>query len=373
MLDAGAAVVAALGLHAHIDVTPGNAVAGQVLILSGTQSMVASGHHVVAWQWSIVDGGGIVSGFTGAGDSAIVLATPSGAGRFSVRLTVTDNTGLASATISAIDVAAASPAPNFQGLWWNTPAESESGWGINFAHQGDVIFATWFTYDANGKAWWLSMTANRTAANTFTGTLYRTTGPPLSAVPFNPAQVQRTAVGVATLTFADGNNGSFDYAVNGIAQTKQITREVFGPLPTCTFGGQSNLALATNYQDLWYAAPAESEAGWGVNFTQEGDVIFATWFTYDVDGTPTWLSAVLAKTGTGVYSGNLIRSAGPPFNAVPFNPNAVTRTVVGTATVTFANGNAASFAYQVNAGGNVVTQVKAITREVFRTPGTACQ
>ena len=53
---------------------------------------------------------------------------------------------------------------NYQGLFWNAPAGSESGWGINFAHQGDVIFATWFTYDATGKALWLSMTANKTAA-----------------------------------------------------------------------------------------------------------------------------------------------------------------------------------------------------------------
>ena len=40
---------------------------------------------------------------------------------------------------------------NFQGLWWNAPAGSESGWGINFAHQGDVIFATWFTHDAMAR------------------------------------------------------------------------------------------------------------------------------------------------------------------------------------------------------------------------------
>ena len=42
----------------------------------------------------------------------------------------------------------ASSAPNYQGLWWNAPPNSESGWGINLTHQGDVIFATWFTYDA---------------------------------------------------------------------------------------------------------------------------------------------------------------------------------------------------------------------------------
>ncbi|TMG87516.1 MAG: hypothetical protein E6H78_01000, partial [Betaproteobacteria bacterium] len=51
-----------------------------------------------------------------------------------------------------VQVIAAGPA-NYEGLWWKSPAESESGWGINFAHQGDTIFATWFTYDLTGKAW----------------------------------------------------------------------------------------------------------------------------------------------------------------------------------------------------------------------------
>src|SRR5262249_40371998 len=29
---------------------------------------------------------------------------------------------------------------NYQGLWWAAPAGSQSGWGLNLAHQGDVIF-----------------------------------------------------------------------------------------------------------------------------------------------------------------------------------------------------------------------------------------
>ena len=41
---------------------------------------------------------------------------------------------------------------NYQDLWWN-PAES--GWGINLAHQGDILFATWFTYRAGGRGQWL--------------------------------------------------------------------------------------------------------------------------------------------------------------------------------------------------------------------------
>jgi hypothetical protein len=36
-------------------------------------------------------------------------------------------------------------------------------------------------------------------------------------------------VGSVTLTFADGNSAAFAYTVNGISQTKPITRQVFRP------------------------------------------------------------------------------------------------------------------------------------------------
>ncbi len=49
---------------------------------------------------------------------------------------------------------------NYQGLWWKSPGGSEDGWGINFAHQGKTIFGTWFTYDATGKGWWLTLIAD---------------------------------------------------------------------------------------------------------------------------------------------------------------------------------------------------------------------
>lgn len=259
--------------------------------------------------------------------------------------------------------------PSYQGLWWNAPAGSESGWGINFEHEGDVIFATWFTYDSTGKEWWLSMTANQTPAGTYAGTLYQTNGPAFNAVPFNPSAVTLTAKGTGTLTFGDTSNGTFAYTVNGITQSKSITRQVFGQQPVCTFGAQSNLALATNYQGLWWNTPGGSESGWGINFSHQGDTIFATWFTYGADGTPLWLSVTAGKTATGIYSGTLYQTAGPAFSAVPFTPAAVTLMPVGTATFTFANGNSATFAYTVNG----ISQTKTITRQVLRSPGTACQ
>jgi len=263
----------------------------------------------------------------------------------------------------------AAAAVNYGGLWWNAPAGSESGWAINLVHEGDIIFATWFTYDINGKAWWLAMTANRMADGTYAGTLYSTRGPPFSAMPFDPAAVVATPVGTGTLSFTDANNGAFAYAVNGVAQTKTLTREVFGPLPTCTFASPIDPALASNYQDLWWAQPAGSESGWGVNLTQQGSIIFVTWFTYDETGAPLWLAATTTPTSPMSFTGTLYRTSGPPFFSVPFNPASVTLTPVGSVMITFVTGNSATFAYTVNG----ISQSKSITREILVAPGTLCQ
>jgi hypothetical protein len=267
-------------------------------------------------------------------------------------------------------------AVNYQGLWFN-PAES--GWGINFAHQGDIIFASWFTFDATGKDWWLVLIATKAAANTYTGQIFQaTSGPAFNAVPFpaqgTPGGLVGGPVGTGTLTFTDGNNASFAYTVNSMSQTKAITRQLFGPQPVCTFGAQADLTLATNYTDMWWAAPAGSEAGWGINLAHQGDIIFATWFTFAQDHTPMWLVVQATKTAPGTYAGTQVfRLSGPAFSAVPFPPigapGGPTGVVVGTATFTFANGNSATFAYTVDG----VAQTKTITRQVFANPGTVCQ
>ncbi len=269
--------------------------------------------------------------------------------------------------VSPAEAAAASP-PNYQGLWWNSPADSESGWGINLAHQGDAIFTTWFTFDTAGDGWWLSMTATRTAEGTYAGTLYETAGPAFNAMPFDPAKVTRTVVGNGTLVFRDADNGTFSYTVNGVQQSKPITRFVFGTVPACTYAARPDLAAATNYQDLWWAAGG-TESGWGINLAHQGDSIALTWFTYDRDGTPLWLSAAATRIAPRLYGGSLIRTTGPAFSAVPFDPARVTRTVAGTVTLSFGSGKAATVAYTLDG----VTQVKAIARLQFVPPaGTVC-
>jgi serine protease len=292
--------------------------------------------------------------------------------------TATCGAGIVDATAAVQSAQSIDQLPeNFGGLWWNSPGGSEAGWGVNFAQQGNQIFASWFTYDLAGKAWWVVMSATRTAHRIYTGTLFEGRGPAFDAVPFpalgSPGGATGSPVGTGTLTFTDPDNGTFAYTVNGIAQTKAITRETFGPLPACTFGAQVNLALTNNYQDLWWASPAGSEAGWGLNRVHEGDTIFATWYTFDVDHSPMWLVTTATKTGSSSYTGDLIRlSRGPPFNSVPFppinSPGGATGNVVGTATLAFFDGNSGIFSYTVDG----VAQTKSITREIFVSPGTIC-
>ncbi len=153
--------------------------------------------------------------------------------------------------------------------------------------------------------------------------------------------------------------------MNGETDTKAITRQVFGTLPHCT-AAQGNPAAATNYQDLWWT---DTESGWGLNITQQSDVIFATWFTYDASGNPLWFSGTARNAGARTYSGTLVRTTGPSFDAVPFRPAGVTVTDAGSFTLTFSDGNNATFAYRVGD----VAQTKRITRQVFRDNGTVCQ
>lgn len=260
-----------------------------------------------------------------------------------------------------------------QGLWWRSPAGSESGWGVNITHQANTLFATWFTYDTDGSGMWLVLANGAQSTgnqNSYSGDLFRTTGPAFSSTPFDPTKVVATNVGSATFTFTDKDTGTFAYTVNGVSQSKPIMREVFGsPVPTCV---ESGSPATTNYQDLWWHSPANSESGWGINITQQGSVIFATWFTYDSTGKGLWIVMAQGVQGTGAaansWSGDLFTTVGPAFSAATFDPTQVHSTKVGTGTFTFSDASNGTFAYTVNG----VSQSKAITRESFATPASVC-
>jgi hypothetical protein len=263
--------------------------------------------------------------------------------------------------------------PNYQGLWWASPAGSQSGWGFNIAHQGDVIFVTWFTYLNNSNPRFLYMTALQQPDGSFTGTLAENTGPPYSAVPFDTNAVQPLPFSAeATLRFTSESTGTLTYAPGGPPVVQPIEKQAFGPPVTCVWNEQQDLSTATNYTDLWWAGPSES--GWGVNLSHQGSIIFATWFTYGFGGFNTWFSSTLTPTAPGRYEGILYRTSGPGWGTLPWPSDTVSYVIAGAAVFEFLDGNHAHFTQSVNfnGGGGMSIQVKDITRQVFRPPGTVC-
>jgi hypothetical protein len=109
-------------------------------------------------------------------------------------------------------------------------------------------------------------------------------------------------------------------------------------------GGTIAPAYATDYTDIWWNP---TQSGWGVNFVQTDDFIFATTFIYDVELTPTWITANLYRASNGNYIGDVIVSTGPYFGSPAFDNQLVTRQVAGAATFRPTGPATGNFSYRV--------------------------
>lgn len=113
-------------------------------------------------------------------------------------------------------------------LWFNP---SESGWGVNFIQQNDVIFATLFVYGVGNVAQWFTASDMRPSPSgsqtTFSGQLFLTSGPYFGAPTFDPSAVTRTPVGTMTVNFTSLTTATLQYTVNGAQVTKTITRQTW--------------------------------------------------------------------------------------------------------------------------------------------------
>jgi hypothetical protein len=253
---------------------------------------------------------------------------------------------------------------SYQGMWW---VAAESGWGMNLAHQGDVIVAAWYTYDTDGKPLWLITSTIKQGDGSYTGTLFRYTGKPLAQISGGSATTGSTNVGSVTLRFPTADTATLNYTFNGVAQQKNMTRYNFSTPPTCSFTTGS-LAGATNYTDLWWNA---QESGWGINLVHQSDVIVTAWYTYAADGRAMWLIGSPGRGADGSYSGTLFRaSIGTPLLQINGMPSVQQSNMqnVGSIKLRFTDGQTATMEYTVDGA----TQTKTIQRFAFSSPRTIC-
>lgn len=140
-----------------------------------------------------------------------------------VTYSVSGKTIIKAVTRMPFGAAPANAPLDYGDLWWNP---DEAGWGLTLNHHGDNIFGVWYTYGADGEPLWIVMPGGTFDGNTFTGKLYTTTGTPFGK-PFVAADTRVTEVGMATIVF-DGDRATFTTTVDGVTQTRLISRMPFG-------------------------------------------------------------------------------------------------------------------------------------------------
>jgi hypothetical protein len=106
----------------------------------------------------------------------------------------------------------------------------------------------------------------------------------------------------------------------------------------------SAVSTSVDYTDTWWN-PAEG--GWGLQFVQQVDFMFATIYIQDAQTNPVWFTALLRPGSDGVWQGDLYETHGPWFGG-PFNAAPVANRRVGDFNATFASSEHASIAYSVD-------------------------
>ena len=116
-------------------------------------------------------------------------------------------------------------------------------------------------------------------------------------------------------------------------------------------------AAFTDWTDIWWATP---EIGWGVNFVQSNQFIFATFFVYGGNLQPDWYTGQMTlNTANGIWAGGLYRTTGSYFGA-PYNKNDSTNVQVGTVTFTPSSTYSGTLTYNVGTV-NVTKQITRLT------------
>ena len=112
------------------------------------------------------------------------------------------------------------------GLWWG--GSPQNGWGLAIHQQGGTLFNVWYTYDTAGNPVWFVMPGGTwIRPRVYSGPLYRTRGSPWAGHPYDPSRLVVEPAGTMTLAFDHESDGYMTYVLDGVDQTRAITRQPF--------------------------------------------------------------------------------------------------------------------------------------------------
>jgi subtilisin family serine protease len=231
------------------------------------------------------------------------------------------------------------------GLWWNP---DESGWGVTLNQQGNIIFATLFTYDSDGiPVWYVASNCTMEDESSCSGELYKVVGGTAMTDEWNGENKIVEAVGNITFTFVDEHEGKMNFDIDGQLGNKNISRQVFGsPSPN------------TPMTALWWNP---DESGWGVTLTRQNNIAFATIFTYTNNGFPVWYVASNCTINNLSCTGELYEVSGATSLIDIWNDTNKNVIGVGEITFDFSDEDNGMIQYTING----LIGMKTITRQVF--------
>jgi hypothetical protein len=157
------------------------------------------------------------------------------------------------------------------------------------------MFVTMFVYDAAGRPAWYAVSCTIVGA-ACSGDMLRFTGGVTPTTAWSGSGLNAAKVGSMTLTFTSNDVGAMSYTIDGTSSTRQITRQIFGPLPPVVPG------LAGQ----WQGAIIETRT----NCTQtQNNGGRATYGQYDIGmvGTGSGIISITLSGVTGLqcsYNGN---------------------------------------------------------------------
>jgi hypothetical protein len=239
---------------------------------------------------------------------------------------------------------------DLQDLWWG--GDAQSGWGLNIAKNDERIFAALFIYESDGRPVWVVMPSGQwdPVHEVYWGDLYIPSGSfhgSYDARAFRMGEV----VGTGSLSFPSADAGRFDYVVRGLAGGKDISRFVFGT---------RSLDVPSPHAGMWWGGAGQD--GWGVSIQEQGQKLFATWYTYGSDGKPIWYYLPAGQwTSATTFSGDLYRSTGAAWLGTQYSSSSTHPVKVGTLTLTFQNNDTATMTTTVDG----LTQARPISRFGF--------
>ncbi len=245
---------------------------------------------------------------------------------------------------------------------WYDPATSGQGLLIEVGKDSvapgiGALFAGWFTYDATaagGQRWYTIQGQVSATAASASMPIYLTQGGA-----FDAHQVPMTSpVGTATITFGDCTHGTLGYSFSdGSGRSGSIPLTRLNSNVSCGQSGDNGAAtIGGALSGTWYE-PATSGQGFVLDVNPVQSVLFAAWYTYLPNASPSagsssqhWytLQATLGQGASNLNDIAIYETTGGTFN----HSGGTTTAQVGTATLVFHTCTSATLTYQFHGGSS---------------------